>query len=66
MKALTKPEKFRSMSRIYGYELPDDIIGYQCEFQGYTDIVVDGVVVGQTEDWDCVSVVDEIFDCDGC
>ena len=63
MKALTKPEKFQALSRIYGYELPDDIMGYEC------------VVVDETYDeWgnlidqelDCLGVCAEIFDCDDC
>ena len=63
MKALTKPKKFQAMSRIYGYELPDDIMGYEC-------VVVDeiydewGNVID--EEVDCLGVCAEIFDCDDC
>ena len=60
MKALTKPEKFQAMSRIYGYEGEWDVDegGYYCEFVGYTD--------DNEEIWECVSTCEAIFDCDDC
>ena len=68
MKALTKPEKFQAMSRIYGYELPDDVIGYHCVDSGdYIEIKDEfGVVIDAETIWVCESVVDETFDCEEC
>ena len=73
MKALTKPEKFRVMSRIYGYEC-DDWVDEDCTPpdppSGTTWVITNCDVVfdenGDPEvvcDEDCESVDEDVNDC---
>ncbi|MYB93592.1 hypothetical protein F4Y43_06980 [Candidatus Poribacteria bacterium] len=59
MKALTKPEKFQVMSRIYGYECNDILENEDdvaCDPTGREEIEVD--CVWDTEIGECVPVYD--------
>ena len=65
MKALTKPEKFQAMSRIYGYEGPWDVAGYHCvEYETY--VCYEDGTCGTEVTLECESTCDDVFDCDDC
>ena len=67
MKALTKPEKFRTTSHIYGYEEEYDYVdGEECVSYGFQEILDQyGNVIDEVEIWECESTSGDVY-CDGC